>query len=299
MRHVAIALLLAASVAAQDLPCSATPLSSDGNYLGDTSTLSSSGVSRSCAGGNSNVNDAWYSFTSLGNGTFTATTCATGTGYDTSLTLYSGPDCTTLTEVACNDDDFTCGISIRSSTLSVPTTAGTSYWLRVAGFSTNAGAYELVVSSSSVFPLPNPLLGVNGQGFLAPSCTDINVAVGPQTISLDILSDLPNAGLVIGAAGSCSSPGVYAGTNNTVDLDYGTLVWVVDGTGQNLMGTSSIWNQLAVTDASGSFNISATTTMAAGQSFAFQAGVLDPSQLFGIDITQALSLSASAAPTKR
>ncbi len=87
-------------------------------------------------------NGVWYTFT--GNGLdWTISLC--GSSYDTYLSLYEGPDCSTLTCIDANDDD--CGT--QSQLTDVPTTPGTIYWILVKGYNTQSGDYTLTVSSEA------------------------------------------------------------------------------------------------------------------------------------------------------
>ena len=85
----------------------------------------------------------WYSF--VGNGAVnTLTMC--GSSYDTKIGVFTGT-CAALVCVTGNDDF--CGLQ---SQVSFPTTAGTTYYIIVTGFSTAAGAFTLTRTSAA---LPN------------------------------------------------------------------------------------------------------------------------------------------------
>jgi|GEM_PF-2745137 len=85
--------------------------------------------------------EVWYSYTAPGPGTLVVSTCAPGgtADYDTALAAYTGT-CGNLTEVACNDD--TCGVQ---SEISVPVTAGTTYYLAVGGYNGAQGNFTIAV----------------------------------------------------------------------------------------------------------------------------------------------------------
>ncbi|MAG58867.1 MAG: hypothetical protein CMJ83_21485 [Planctomycetes bacterium] len=144
--RIALVLLLAIScVPAQDTPCTALPLVA-GTTIGDTSILTSSGVPVPC-GSSAGSNDEWYVFTALGGGTVTCNTCVSP-AYDTTLSSFVGA-CAALVNQDCNDDF--CGLQ---SQIVIACTVGTTYWVRVGGFSTNAGPYTLTVSESGGVLVP-------------------------------------------------------------------------------------------------------------------------------------------------
>ncbi|MDX2200342.1 MAG: hypothetical protein SF069_15385 [Phycisphaerae bacterium] len=94
--------------------------------------------------------DVWYRFIAPCNNTLTLDLC--GSSFDTTLSVWTG-SCGALSQVACNDDNTgqgNCG-GADTSFLSVPVTAGTIYYIRIAGFSAlNRGNYRLDVR----MPLP-------------------------------------------------------------------------------------------------------------------------------------------------
>ncbi|MBW8865141.1 MAG: immunoglobulin domain-containing protein, partial [Verrucomicrobia bacterium] len=76
-------------------------------------------------------NGVWYQFTSPVNGLLNVDTL--GSDFDTGLAIYTG-SCGSFTEVACNDDYD--GVT---SALSIPTTAGTTYYFLIGGYSAHVG----------------------------------------------------------------------------------------------------------------------------------------------------------------
>ena len=134
-------------------PCSgATPIACGGTASGTTATATLDGPAASCTGG-SVAADRWYSIVGTGF-SMTATTC-TGTSYDSKLDIYTGA-CGALTSVACNDD--ACGLQ---STVTWPTTAGTTYLIRVHGFSSATGAYTLGVTCATSLVQQDQLPQIN------------------------------------------------------------------------------------------------------------------------------------------
>ena len=86
-------------------------------------------------------NDVWFEYTAACNGiTFASTTGSElAPSNDTVLSVYT--DCPALggTEIACDDDS---GVGLQSA-LNFPTTGGTTYLIRVAGFEDNTGPIVL------------------------------------------------------------------------------------------------------------------------------------------------------------
>lgn len=86
-------------------------------------------------------NDVWFEYTAACNGiTFASTTGSSLTpSNDTVLSVFT--DCPALggTEIACDDDS---GVGLQSA-LNFPTTGGTTYLIRVAGFEDNTGPIVL------------------------------------------------------------------------------------------------------------------------------------------------------------
>jgi len=76
-------------------------------------------------------NGVWYQFTAPVNGVLIVDTF--GSDFDTGLAIYTG-SCGALTEAACNDD--TGGVT---SQVTIPTTAGTTYYILAGGYSAHTG----------------------------------------------------------------------------------------------------------------------------------------------------------------
>lgn len=94
--------------------------------------------------------DVWYKIEAPCNTTLTLDTC--GSTFNTALSLWSG-ECGSLSQITCNDNAGGSGPCPGSlwSYLSVPVTAGSTYYIRVAGFGPfDVGAFVLHVN----MPLP-------------------------------------------------------------------------------------------------------------------------------------------------
>ncbi|MBK8098331.1 MAG: hypothetical protein IPK26_14570 [Planctomycetes bacterium] len=94
-----------------------------------------------CASGG---NDVWFRYASAGAGTLTVSTCSQAS-WDTAIQIFSGT-CAGLTSLGCLDDS--CGLQ---TSLAVPVTAGT-YYIRVGGFGSATGTFQLDVSGPAGIP---------------------------------------------------------------------------------------------------------------------------------------------------
>src|SRR5262249_27550897 len=124
-----------ASPPANDACGSATAIT-DGTYFGDTTPATNDGEA---CGASEATNDVWYVYTPATDGVLHVTTC--GSGYDTVLSVHAGCPGTLANQIACNDDS--CG---TSSALATPVTGGSTYWIRVSGWSGATGSFRLNVS---------------------------------------------------------------------------------------------------------------------------------------------------------
>lgn len=119
--------------------------------------------------------DVWYSFTAIGDGDLTVSTC--GATWDTRLAVYgaffSGPigcpggEFSLIGLLGCSDDAPNCGFG---SKVTIPVIAGHQYKIRVGGFNGFTGTGQLDVDFTSAgsscldaIQLPNSL---NGQVFV-------------------------------------------------------------------------------------------------------------------------------------
>lgn len=109
----------------------------------------------------------WYSI--LGTGATVTADTITGTSFDSKLSVYTGPDCSTLSCVTMNDDISS---GFRSK-VAFATTLGQQYWILVHAFSTNTGTYSL-----NVYCDPTP---ANDQCGSATVLTDSSGSLSGQT----------------------------------------------------------------------------------------------------------------------
>lgn len=95
----------------------------------------------------SGTNDVWYSYVAPNSGVLTVDTCTAN--YDGVLEIFDGTaGCGALVSLGC-DDDFCGGASGSQVTTNV--TSGTTYYIRVGGWSGSTGTFSLNVNG----PLPS------------------------------------------------------------------------------------------------------------------------------------------------
>ncbi len=89
--------------------------------------------------------DVWYSYVATCTAPTTFSFCAPGSAtYDSAIEVFDGSGgCGALLSLGCNDDF--CGLS---SSLTVPTVAGTLYYVRVGGFAAASGTFTLLVTTT-------------------------------------------------------------------------------------------------------------------------------------------------------
>ena len=119
-----------------DLCENAIPISNGDVVSGSTAGADSDG-SASC-GLSEDSPDVWYLLSAECNGVAHAETC--GSSYDTVLSVHTGCPGDAGNEIVCNDDF--CGLQ---SGVDWAITAGTTYMIRVSGFSGGAGDFMLTV----------------------------------------------------------------------------------------------------------------------------------------------------------
>jgi len=122
-----------------------------GTVYGD-STIASVDGSATCGNSNS-TQDIWYVFESPDTGTAYFDTC--GSAIDTVISLHSGCPGTTANQISCSDDHggaAPCTDEPRVSYLSLPMVTGQRVYIRVSGYNTFHGPFQLNVSMP---PPPN------------------------------------------------------------------------------------------------------------------------------------------------
>lgn len=95
-------------------------------------------------------NDVWFRYTATTTGSTPIETCSLAS-FDTVLAAYQGCTCAPLgAEMACNDD--TCGLQSR---ITISTTAGQCYLIRVGGYNGATGAGQIRIGTAAAPPNNN------------------------------------------------------------------------------------------------------------------------------------------------
>lgn len=117
-------------------------------------------------GSGCNRTDRWYRYTAPCNGTLTIDTCGSGLtvgfnmGVNTALSVHSACLGTADNQVACNDNGFVCeenGVSYDAF-VSMPVTAGTSYYIRVIRYVANTNSNQYYINTTFTPTSHSPLL---------------------------------------------------------------------------------------------------------------------------------------------
>jgi hypothetical protein len=173
--------------------------------------------------------DVWFTVTANEAGTVDLSLCDAA-GYDTSMVLYSGSDCTSLTQVACNGDatvETGCQ-SFYSGIYGYQVTAGETLYVRVGGWQ-----------------------GAQGAGTLTVTC------IGADAVGACCLPD--EAGTCVDAqtAGECAAVnGTWNANADCADVTCASFI-VCNGTGVGPTPASGAWT--AGTSDVGSLNLRAAT----------------------------------------
>ncbi|MEM8711596.1 MAG: hypothetical protein AAGG01_11630, partial [Planctomycetota bacterium] len=202
LRTAALFVSLAGVVAAQgaDNCGSAQPISGTGTFAVNNIGANTDGPSACGSFGR----DVWFAWTAPATDDFTFSTCPQAS-YDTTLAAYSG-SCGSLNEIACNDD--ACNLQ---SQVSISAMQGTSYLIRVGGFSGASGTATMEVA-----------LGGGGSS----GCT--NPAVGPDVI-VGVIPSVRNWGAVGGM-------GAYSLGTTSCNVGDEELLWISQSTDHPVIG---------------------------------------------------------------
>jgi hypothetical protein len=156
---VATCLSLASLAHAQDECATATPAVLGANAF-NTTTASASvdpPTDALCPGTElawtATVKDVWFSYTPGMVGSLSMTTCGVATDLDSSIAVYEGSSCGTMTIIACNGDDPAAdpGCQPYYSTINgILTDATSTYYIRVAGWNGLEGSGTLTLSFTNV-----------------------------------------------------------------------------------------------------------------------------------------------------
>jgi hypothetical protein len=146
---------------------------------GQTLTGTTSGSAQQVAACDITLNTApglWYRYTASQTGQVTATTCNSGTTFDTKIGVFSG-SCSNLVCLAGNDDSSDAGCQLggndRFSKVTFSATSGQTYYIYVTGFSANSGTFQLSLTCTNA-----PTLTVS------PTTISQTAAAGSASISV-------------------------------------------------------------------------------------------------------------------
>jgi len=142
--------------------------------------------------------DVVYSYTPAANGAIDITLCNDATAYDTKLYVYDTPTPVTGDAIACNDD--VCSTVAYpspyvSEVLSVPVTAGTTYYIVVDGYSSaDYGAYAITVTAviSPILIATPSLLGFGYSPAGTPTASQTYVLSGSNLTAGPIVVTAPS-----------------------------------------------------------------------------------------------------------
>jgi subtilisin-like proprotein convertase family protein len=146
---------VSAQAQANDLCSGAIPLTVNTEYYGSSATATDANDGPAPACQTSFGHSVWYTFNPATSGNFQISAC--GTQYDSVLTVFDAVDCTTyvsgsFNQIGCDDDSCGAlpgptanGSGNASLIATLALNAGTNYYIRLSGFSTNSGIYQLAV----------------------------------------------------------------------------------------------------------------------------------------------------------
>jgi hypothetical protein len=231
---------------ANDLPCNATNITLGNIASGDNTCSSNAGepATPGCWTGGTR-NTVWYSFTAPPSGNVKIRT-APGTLLSTQIALYSGSCGPSLTQIGCNNDAPSCGLTVLSvSELSATgLSAGSTYYVAVDGENSLVGTFAItVIESSSSYPsssgqscstsilacnssisIGNP--GYQGIGFTCDDDGSGNCTSGERGSVWYTINIQSNGNLNFSII-----PNDYSAGSPGAETDYDFVLWKIAGTG--------------------------------------------------------------------
>ena len=231
--------------------------------LSNVGSTTSGGVPAACVGINS---DVWFSYTASCTGTAVFTTCPAGAGTlaDTVVQVFDGTGgCGALVSVGCNDDS--CGL--RSS-VSVPVTSGTLYYVRIGDFGATSpatGTFDLTITCCAG-PAPNDecagaspvVTGMNAGLSNFCSTTSLGVPAACAPISADVWYSY---------VATCTGPVTFTTCPDTAGSLGDTIIQVFDVTA----GCGALV-PVACNDDSCGLHSTVVATLVAGTTYAVRIG---------------------------
>lgn len=119
------------------------------SYTGSTTSATVDG-SASCDGSSTGT-DVWYKYAPTSGGSATFSLCTSSSTWDSVISIHSGCPGTTSNQSDCNDDG--CGSSSGHGRITRTVVAGTTYYIRVAGYSSSvSGAFTLTITGPACGP---------------------------------------------------------------------------------------------------------------------------------------------------
>jgi gliding motility-associated-like protein len=197
--NLALTCLTPAVAPPNDLVCSATSISCGATLAGTTINATNSGTGENgFCGTSQTMPGVWYVVP--GNGQImTASLC--GTAWDSKISVFSGPNCSTLTCVGGVDDNGPACVG-ASASFTWTSVVGQNYYILVHGFSTNS-AFSLALSC------------------LAPPTADLSSITASATTICNGQNTMLTANGAVGTVywftGGCATTG-QIGTGNTLTV---------------------------------------------------------------------------------
>jgi len=108
-------------------------------------------------GDSSSASDAWFVYQAAANGDLNASLCG-ATNYDSVISIHTDCPGNASNQIACDDDG--CGSTGGPSQVTIPVTAGQTYYIRVSGWQGSTGNYTLTVTGPDCEPLVPPALNI-------------------------------------------------------------------------------------------------------------------------------------------
>ncbi len=190
-------------------PCAALPIDTTACVTADNSGAPGTGINPGCA--NYQGADVWYSMPVPESGNVSVSTNNTGGLNDTGVALWTGPDCFSLTQRACDDDS---GVDYFSLAMAYELPPGETLYIQVFGYGGGTGAFELCVQDLGVVTLDStelPLVLLNTNGATIPYDGKVPARMeikynGPGNLTyLTDPSNVYNGNIGIGLRGATSS----------------------------------------------------------------------------------------------
>lgn len=202
--------------------------------------------------------DVWYSYTATDCGDLTIDTF--NSTFDTVLEVFEG-SCGNLTSVGCNDD---AGGGVQSEVAITGVIAGTTYLIRVGGFSSATGIHDVNITATPVALANDDCAGavsvaIGANGPFDTRCATTSVEPWPCASGGNDVWFTFTA--------TCDAPHTF----RTCGADFDTAIEVLDGSCGSL--TSLVCNDDASSGpCSGTRQSSATATLADGTTYYVRVG---------------------------